>query len=92
MKKATISELKNGLSAYLRRVRAGEKVLILDRDRVVARLEPVRDTDDERLNRLQAAGLVRLPEHAIPAELLSEPPPRIDGVLGALLANRAEDR
>ena len=37
MKTATISEVKNRLSAYLRAVRAGETVLILDRDQPVAR-------------------------------------------------------
>ena len=40
MIRATISELKNGLSAYLRRVRAGESVLVLDRKTPVARLVP----------------------------------------------------
>ena len=41
MEKATISEIKNRLSAYLRKVRAGETVLILDRNHPVARLEQV---------------------------------------------------
>lgn len=40
MIRATISELKNGLSAYLRRVRSGETVLVLDRKTPVARLVP----------------------------------------------------
>lgn len=40
MIRATISELKNGLSAYLRRVRSGETVLVLDRKAPVARLVP----------------------------------------------------
>lgn len=41
MIRANISELRNGLSAYLRTVRRGESVLILDRDVPVARLTPV---------------------------------------------------
>ena len=40
MIRVTISELKNGLSAYLRRVRSGETVLVLDRKTPVARLVP----------------------------------------------------
>ena len=40
MIRATISELKNGLSAYLRQVRSGESVLVLDRKTPVARLVP----------------------------------------------------
>lgn len=41
MIRANISELRNGLSAYLRRVRAGESVLIMDRKVPVAWLTPV---------------------------------------------------
>ena len=39
MDKATISKLKNNLSAYLRKVRAGHAVVIYDRDVPIARLE-----------------------------------------------------
>ncbi|MDE0479793.1 MAG: type II toxin-antitoxin system prevent-host-death family antitoxin [Gammaproteobacteria bacterium] len=41
MIQAKISELKNGLSAYLRRVKSGESVLVLDRNTPVARLVPI---------------------------------------------------
>ena len=41
MKTATITQAKNGLSALIDRVRAGESILILDRGTPVARLEPV---------------------------------------------------
>ncbi len=41
MIQAKISELKNSLSAYLRQVKSGESVLILDRDTPVARLVPI---------------------------------------------------
>ena len=41
MIRADISELGNGLSAYLLRVRSGESVLVLDRDVPIARLIPV---------------------------------------------------
>jgi antitoxin (DNA-binding transcriptional repressor) of toxin-antitoxin stability system len=40
MKKVGIRELKNGLSEYLRLVRAGESVQITDRGEVVAELSP----------------------------------------------------
>jgi antitoxin (DNA-binding transcriptional repressor) of toxin-antitoxin stability system len=61
MEKATISELKNRLSAYLKKVRAGQTVLILDRDQPIARLEAVGSgtAHDEKLARLEAAGLIR---------------------------------
>ncbi|KPK64947.1 MAG: hypothetical protein AMS21_06025 [Gemmatimonas sp. SG8_38_2] len=36
-----VAELKARLSAYLRRVRAGETITVLDRDTPIARLVPV---------------------------------------------------
>ncbi|MYE14777.1 MAG: type II toxin-antitoxin system prevent-host-death family antitoxin [Gammaproteobacteria bacterium] len=51
MIRANISELRNGLSAYLRSVRRGESVLILDRDVPIARLTPVEGAVDLREER-----------------------------------------
>ncbi|GAB4211460.1 MAG: hypothetical protein OHK0013_33240 [Sandaracinaceae bacterium] len=45
MKTIKIAALKNALSATLRRVEAGEAVLVTDRDRPVAVLTPVLDED-----------------------------------------------
>lgn len=53
-------ELKNGLSKYLERVRAGEVVIVTDRGRPIARLESI-DAAHDRLAELIAAGLVRAP-------------------------------
>lgn len=55
-----IRELKNGLSKYIDRVRAGEEVIVTDRGRPVARLSSV-DASEDRLADLVAAGLVRPP-------------------------------
>lgn len=41
MTRAKISELKNSLSAYLRLVKSGESILVLDRNTPVARLVPI---------------------------------------------------
>jgi prevent-host-death family protein len=64
MKTATISETRNSLSALLDRVRHGETVLITDRGRPVARLQPVASAEDPgpdegRLARLERAGIIR---------------------------------
>lgn len=65
MKKARIAELKNNLSRYLEHVRGGGSVLVLDRDRPVARIVPLaRESEDadeagERLARLERRGLIR---------------------------------
>jgi len=57
MEQATISELKNQLSAYLKKVAAGSTVLILDRNRPIAKIERVVEADhpDGRLERLARA-------------------------------------
>ncbi|MGH9465689.1 MAG: type II toxin-antitoxin system Phd/YefM family antitoxin [Thermoanaerobaculia bacterium] len=65
MKQAKIGQLKDSLSRYLDFVRAGGEVLVLDRDRPVARLVPVGRAggapgpDEERLARLERQGLLR---------------------------------
>lgn len=41
MKTAGIKDLKNRLSYYLREVKKGEKILITDRDQVIATILPV---------------------------------------------------
>lgn len=55
-----IRDLKNGLSRYIERVRAGEEIVVTDRGRPVARLSAIDDSTD-RLADLIAAGLVRPP-------------------------------
>jgi prevent-host-death family protein len=95
MEKARISELKNRLSAYLKKVQAGDTVLVLDRDRPIARIEPVAGAEGvgARLGRLTAAGLVRPPQRALPPRFLKSKPPRSRrSVLKALLDERAEGR
>jgi antitoxin (DNA-binding transcriptional repressor) of toxin-antitoxin stability system len=41
MRNARISELRDGLSEYLARVRKGETVIVYDRDTPIARIEPI---------------------------------------------------
>lgn len=55
-----IRELKNDLSKYIDRVRAGEEVIVTDRGRPVARLSSL-DQSTTRLAELVAAGIVRAP-------------------------------
>jgi len=52
MKSVTIAELKNRLSEYLNDVKAGEEILVRDRNQPVARIVPLarsRDEDEELL-------------------------------------------
>ncbi len=82
MKTATITEAKNGLSALIDRVKAGESVVITDRGVPVAVLEPAPGRVDleDRLAGLERRGLVRRGKGGPPLEeILRTPPPRVDG-------------
>lgn len=61
-----IAELKNRLSKYLQQVRAGQEIVIRDRNLPVAKLVPFRapDTSAEELA-LAASGELRLPEEVL---------------------------
>jgi prevent-host-death family protein len=78
MMAVSITEAKNGLSALLDRVRAGETIVITDRGVPVARLEPAAgrgDDDEGRLSRLERKGIIRRGKSGIP-DVLRAPPPR----------------
>jgi prevent-host-death family protein len=99
MKKASISEAKNNLSALIDGLKGGSPVLIVDRGRPVARLEPATAggpaDDDGRLLRLVRDGLVRLRRAPPPPALFSQPPPRGKSgasAVKALLEERRESR
>jgi prevent-host-death family protein len=99
MKRATLTDTKNNLSALVDQVQHGETILILDRGRPVARLESVRWGDDDdpegRLARLERQGLLRRASAPPPREILMEAPPRPSegaSALEALLAERRDGR
>jgi antitoxin (DNA-binding transcriptional repressor) of toxin-antitoxin stability system len=98
MEKATVSKLKNNLSAYLRKVRAGHAVVIYDRDSPIARLERIESagSGSDRLALLCARGLIRPPARALSVAGLQESVnrslPRKTALLDALKADRDESR
>jgi antitoxin (DNA-binding transcriptional repressor) of toxin-antitoxin stability system len=95
MEKVSISEIKNRLSAYLRKVRAGQVVIIMDRDQPVARLERIAGNGhhDDRLRRLEQAGLVRRASKTLRRGLLAGSAPKAThSVLDALLEDRRNGR
>jgi prevent-host-death family protein len=98
VKKASITEAKNNLSALIDSVKGGSPVLIVDRGRPVARLEPVGgvgSADDDRLVRLVRDGVVRLARGGVSKGMFSTKPPRPKkGASGvrALLDERRDSR
>ncbi len=97
MKKASITEAKNNLSALIDGLKSGSSVLIVDRGRPVARLEPVTAGDDGgqdgRLSRLIRDGVVR-PRRAGPPRTLftTQPPHSSASAVDALIEERREGR
>lgn len=94
METATISQVKNSLSAYLRKVKSGQTVLILDRDEPVAVITAVdaEDRPENRLGKLEKRGLVRRAAGADPLSVLDEPISAQKSVVEALLEDRRDAR
>ena len=103
MIRARISQLKNQLSRYLRAVRRGEVVEILDRNTPVARILPCpvaqEDTGGTEARACRAffeeqarLGILRRGTDILPKDIVDTPPPGKPGVLAALIADRRRGR
>ncbi len=81
MKRASVSQAKSHFSSYLNDVARGETVLIFDRDKLVARLEPVSHADvpdAERVKALVKSGVASAPRRRLDAgAFLRRPRPRL---------------
>ena len=92
MTTASISDLKANLSRYLRVVRRGGEVQVLDRGTPVARLVPPTANDDEGVReRLIAKGMLR-PGKGRAAAILDKPPLALPVSLSEALAEDRTDR
>jgi len=96
MKSASVTELKAQLAHYLRMVRRGTEVQVLERGVPIARLvgiKPAAGLDAERLERLARAGIVRRGSGDL-SWLLDEPriPVAAEAQLATALASDREDR
>jgi antitoxin (DNA-binding transcriptional repressor) of toxin-antitoxin stability system len=94
-KTVSVSELEAHLSRYLRLVRQGEVVLVTDNNRIVARLERANPEDvasEERLARLEDAGLIRRRRRGLDRALLARRVRADAGVVAAMLAERDDGR
>jgi prevent-host-death family protein len=97
MKIVSITEAKNRLSALIDGLRGGAGILIVDRGRPVARLEPVTGSDEHegRLNRLARDGTVRAGRASLPRSIIAEKPPRSKSggsAVAALIDERRDGR
>ena len=63
-----VRELKNRLSEYLRRTKQGEEVIITERGKPIALIQPIESVEqpvslESRLAKLATQGIVTLPSH-----------------------------
>lgn len=92
MKRASVSELKTSLSAYLLGVKNGEEVLVTERGRPIARLVPALGSEppSDRKNRLIRIGVLRPGSAKLSSELWKPSPVRDPE--GKLLRDHLEER
>jgi prevent-host-death family protein len=97
MKKVGITEARNNLSALIDGLKGGSSVLIVDRGRPVARLEPVNRGEEAgqegRLLRLIRDGVTRPRRTGRPTAVFDTPPPRaaasaVESLIGERLQGR----
>ena len=95
MRTVNIADLKNNLSAHLERVRAGEELLVKDRNRPIAKLVPLSSGEDLEAEEIElaAAGLIRLPSSKLPRSFWKSPAPRVSlkDAVGAVMSERNQD-
>ena len=95
MQTVNIAELKNNLSAYLKKVKNGAELIVKDRNRPVARLVPLSEGEDLDAEEaaLVAGGLMRLPVKVKSDDFLALPAPRvaIADIQAVIRAERDED-
>ena len=94
METASVSQVKNGLSAYLRKVRAGETVLIYDRDEPVAKLTKFEFVDEPDAAMKQAIkdGFITAPKQLLDPSKIRPVKTSGASVLEALLEERRDGR
>lgn len=98
MSRTNISNLKAHLTEYLRQVRAGEEVVVLDRDRAIARIvawtegaRPVLTVTPARVPFVGLRALYQKPVRQKPVRSGHAPWPKVDS-LRLLLADRRTRR
>jgi antitoxin (DNA-binding transcriptional repressor) of toxin-antitoxin stability system len=97
MKRASITQTKNGLRSLIDSLKGGEAVLIVDRGRPVARLGPVAGGEEGgpsgRSSRLIRDGMLRPRRTVAPAAIFTSSPPSSGAsAVGALIDERREGR
>ena len=98
MNLVNVAELKNRLSHYLRLVRRGQAVIVRDRDRVIARIEPAGSGSEAasdgaaRLLELETRGIIRRGRGRIAADVWAYRPQTDVDAIAILVGERDDGR
>jgi prevent-host-death family protein len=96
MKTTTVSKLKASLSEYLRQVKAGEEVLVIERGRPIAKLTPAVGSSAlaKELLDMEKQGLVKIGRGKLPKGFWDLPRPKDPKgrVLQSLIQEREQGR
>jgi prevent-host-death family protein len=91
MRSTNIADLRNRLTQYLQEVRAGEEIVVRDRQRPIAKIVPFTvEGEDAEDAALVASGLMRKGSGVIPSSFWRSRRARVS--LGAVVAAVAADR
>jgi prevent-host-death family protein len=93
MRSTNIADLRNRLTQYLQEVRAGEEIIVRDRQRPIAKIVPFTvDGDDADDAALVAAGLMRKGSGTVPPSFWKARRSRasLKAVVAAVTADRDE--
>ena len=95
MRTTNIAELKTHLSSFLADVKRGEEILISERNKPIAKIVPLHNTQDFSAEELAlaAAGVLRLPEQqSLPESFWKEKRPAVtsEAAIKAVLDERDE--
>jgi prevent-host-death family protein len=94
MRSTNIADLRNRLTQYLQEVRAGEEIVVRDRQRPIAKIVPFTvDEDDAADAALVAGGLMRKGSGKLPPSFWKARRSRrtLRAAVGAVRADRNED-
>ena len=93
MRSTNIADLRNRLTQYLREVRAGEEIIVRDRNRPIAKIVPFTVDEDDDDAALVAAGLMRQGTGKFPASFwrTRRPAVPLEVVVASVSADRDED-
>lgn len=93
MRSTNIADLRNHLTRYLKEVRAGEEIVVRDRQRPFAKIVPLAPSDDAEDSALVASGLMKKAERSLPASFWRVRRSAVsrDVAAGAVSRDRDED-